>query len=135
MVGSRAGVRLDVNEIGEGDGLVAVRAEPAGPGQATAEDAAVGAALATEVAGLAQRALVDGGRLGRASQEEDLDLVGWLVAETEAALAASVRAPDAAPVGDEGEAAGRAGAFAVKRYGVVTQRGWPPAGAAVGRVP
>lgn len=134
-MGSRAGVGLDVNEIGEGDGFVAVRAEPARPGQATAEDAAVGAALTAEVAGLAQRALVDGGGLGSASEEEDLDLVGWLVAETEAALAAGVRAPDAAPVGDEGEAAGGAGALAPTRGRSVTQRGSPPAGVGAMRVP
>ena len=90
MEGSRAGVCLEVGEIGEGDRLATVRAEPAGTGQASAEDAAVGAALAAEGAGLALRALVDGRGLRRASQEEDLDLVRWLVAEPEAALAAGI---------------------------------------------
>ena len=56
------------------------------------------------------RAFVDGDCLRGAPQEEDLDLVGGLVAEPEAALAAGVRAPDPAPVGDEGEPAGGAGA-------------------------
>jgi hypothetical protein len=107
--------RLDVDEVGEGDGLIAVRTEAAGTGQAAAEDAAVGAALAAEVAGLAPRTLIDGGGLGGPAQEEDLDLVGRLVAEPEAALAAGVRAPDPASVGDEGKPAGGAGAFRVKR--------------------
>ncbi len=131
--GSRVGGRLGVDKVGESDGLAAVRAEPAGAGQAAAEDAAVGAALTAEVAGLALRALVDGGGLGMTPQKEDLDLVGRLVAEPKTALAASVRAPDPAPVGDEGEPAGRAGAFEITRYGGVTQRGSPPAGGAASR--
>src|SRR5687767_15235829 len=48
-------------QIADGDRLVAVWARATGP-DATPEEAAVGAALATERSGLAGRALVDGDR-------------------------------------------------------------------------
>ena len=50
---------LNAEQLGEGDGIVAVRAETAKT-EATAEDVAVRAALVTEEAGLAGWALVDG---------------------------------------------------------------------------
>ena len=58
---SRASVLhlLNAEQLGEGNGIVAVRAETAGP-EAPAEDVAIGAALLAEEPGLAGRALVDG---------------------------------------------------------------------------
>ena len=61
---------LKAEQLGEGDGIVAVRAEPAKT-EATAEDVAVGATLLSEEPGLAGWALVDGGRAWRAGWDRN----------------------------------------------------------------
>jgi hypothetical protein len=61
---------LHEEQIADGDRLVAVRAGATGT-DPTAEDAAIRAALLAEVADLAGRALVDGGRSWRAGWDRD----------------------------------------------------------------
>src|SRR5260370_33703728 len=86
----------DDGEIADGDGLVAVRAVPAGP-DAPAKGSAVVAALPAEVAGLAGRALVHGA-LSRGPRR-DGELGGGRRAGggggAPGGLPASVRAPPA----------------------------------------
>src|SRR5262245_56020055 len=113
-------------EIGEGDRFVAVWAGRSGP-QPAAERPAALTKLGAEVAGLALRTDVDDDGLGEPAGEHQRRLVVGLAAEPEAALAAGVRPPDPAAVGDEGAAAARSGAFG-RRTRCVTQRGRPPAG-------
>src|SRR5216110_358740 len=94
---------------------------------AAAEDVAQLTALDADIAGVALRAFVDHGGLGERDGKHDEGIDRGLAAEAVATLAAGVRAPDATPVGDEGEPAGGAGALAANRNAVVTQRGCPPA--------
>jgi hypothetical protein len=103
-----------------------VGAGRAGP-QPAAERPASLTALGAQVAGLALGADVDDGVLGEAPGEQERGFVGGLAAEPEAALAAGIRAPDPAAIGDEAPSA--AGAEALGgRCRSVTQRGSPPAG-------
>jgi len=54
------------------------------------KDAALFAALLTEQACIARRALVDDGRLWETAGKAELELVGWSPTETQATLAAGI---------------------------------------------
>ena len=104
-----------LGEVGDGDGLVAVRAGAAGA-DAAGEDAAVGAALLAEETLLAVRAFIDGVLAGGLGGGHG-DRAGWcLVAAAEGGLAAAVTAVLPAPGGGEGLPADRAG----DRLGIVS---------------
>jgi hypothetical protein len=64
-----------------------MRARSAGS-EPLSEDAALLAALLTEQACIARRALVDDGRLWETAGKAELVFVGWSLTETEATLAA-----------------------------------------------
>src|SRR6266540_5398510 len=110
-------------EVHEGHGFVAVRAGTSGA-DASAEQVALRAALLAEVAGLAGRALIDGGRSSSAWSEGD-DRSDRL-AGSPGRLTAGIRAEASATGPVEAVAADRAG----DRYAVGTQRsvrhGQPP---------
>ena len=123
-----SGQHLRWQDVGEEDGLVAVRAEPT-KAEATAEDVAVRAATLTEEASLAGGALVDrladegwpapgfGRRLGerRRYVQRAAKPVGALLAGVGAVASAG---RDGATLADRAEAPVRAGAG---RLGVVTR--------------
>src|SRR6266545_3294704 len=117
--------RRVVEEIGDGDGLVARWAEPTGANP-SAEGVAVRAALLAERAGLAGGALVDGGRPWCARREQDRGQPLLGVADPPGSLTAGIRAEASATGRAEAAAADRAG----YRYAIVTRReirhGAPP---------
>jgi len=66
-------------------------AQPSGS-KPSAKDAALVAALSTEYSRVARGALVDDGRLWETAGKAELELVGGSLTQTEATLAAGVRA-------------------------------------------
>lgn len=94
--------------------------------QSFAKDAALLAALLTEQAGIAQGALVDDGGLRETRIQAELELVGRSLTETEATLAAGVRAIGFAAARWEAAPARQAHALVVGKQAIVTQRSFPP---------
>ena len=89
---------------------------PPGPSR-RAKDAALFAALLTEEPGIARGALVDDGRLRQTAGKAELELVGRSLTQTEATLAAGVRAVGLAAASGEVAPAGGAHALLVGRSG------------------
>ena len=118
-------------KVADGDQLVAMRARSS-RSKPSAKDAALVAALLTEQACLARRALVDDGRLWETAGKAELELVGWSLTQTKTALAAGVRAIGFAASRREEAPAGGAHTLLFERRAIVTQRGFPQVAAVVG---
>ena len=129
LVGNRNGADLG-EEVADGHGLIAMRAWSSGS-KSTSENAALVAALLTKEPGITLGALVDDGRLWKAAGKAKLEFVGWSLSETEATLAASVRAVGLAT--SSWEVAPACGAYArlAGSRSIVTQRSFPLAAADV----
>lgn len=112
-------------EIGHRDGLIAMWAVAAWA-ESTSENAAVIATLLADKTRLAVGALVDDHRLGQAGRQPEEAFVWLTLAKAEAALAASVGAPDLAALGGERASARWAAAVLSSGSGIVTQRVVPP---------
>ena len=89
------------------------------------KDAALFAALLAKHSHLTRWALVDDGRLRETGAKAELEFVGWSLTETEATLAAGVRAISFAALHREVAPARGAHALLVCRRAIVTQRGYP----------
>ena len=99
----------------------------------SAKDAALVAALLTEHSCVARRALVDDGRLWETAGKAELEFVGWSPTQTEATLAAGIRAVGFAASRWEVAPAGDAHPLLVCRRAIVTQRSFiHPSQVAVG---
>lgn len=94
--------------------------------EATAEYATFIATLSADETRLAVGALVDDHRLGQAGRQPEEAFVRLTLAQAEAALAASVGAPDLASLGGERASARWAVALLGSGWVIVTQRVVPP---------
>ena len=97
----------------------------------TSKSTAFVAALVAKEPGITLGALVDDGRLWEAAGKAKLELVGWSLTETEATLAAGVRAVGLATSSWEMTAAHAAHTRLAGSRSIVTQRSFPQAAADV----
>jgi hypothetical protein len=111
--------------------LVAMGARSAGS-KPFAKDAAFVAALLTQRPRVTLGALVDDGRQWESVGKAELELVGWALTETKAALAAGVRAVGLATSSWKVATAHAAHTRLAGSRSIVTQRSFPQAAAVVG---